>query len=368
MEQRSGYEELRPAINEGELLLRDGQDVVRAIIHPLRLDTDVAIENTGWQAAQPDEQSGTFAAQGRISYAGGEIGYSLAITLPADPAVAPLRLDWQVSFAGATLQAALIHAITLPGLTADAKALDLPSLHYAGSTYGSGIFPHPDPAQGFAFRADRMGQPAIHYSTEQGVWSYFAANEAPAVPAPGLLYSLGMAPGAGGLDLFFRYPQQEYGQRGDGGPDAYVAKSTWAPGENLRAAWADGATLQKTLYLWRRAPQHAHDYGTAARYLWSLAYPRQAAPANTSLWRQAGEHVRWFNARLYNPAIGGGQYESPEGSGTAMLGFVEQSLLMAATTYIYTSLSRNSSDTTLSAAELDALRERAAGALGRRGA
>ncbi|HET9495304.1 MAG TPA: hypothetical protein VFR15_13830, partial [Chloroflexia bacterium] len=215
--------------------------------------------------------------------------------------------------------------------------------------------------------ADRMAQPAIHYTTGSGVWSYFAASEAPEQPAPDLLYSLGAEPaGEGGLSLNFRYPQREYGHRGDGGPDAYVAKSTFAPGENLTFTWQPGDVLVKTFYLWWRPKGAAPAYDETARYLWRLAYPRHAAPPReTSMWRQAALHVRWYDARLYNPEIGGGQYESPEGSGTAMLGFVEQSLAMAGVAFSYANLALAAPDPPLPAEELEALRERAAGALTR---
>jgi hypothetical protein len=179
------------------------------------------------------------------------------------------------------------------------------------------------------------------------------------------MYAVGAAPSnsEAGLNVFFRYPQQEYGHRGDGGPDAYVAKETFAAGEQLFREFAAGATLQATFFVLCRPAEAAHDHAAIMRFLWRrYAGPRAARPEQTLLF-QAGQHVRWFNRRLYNAQLGGGQYESPEGSHTAMLGFVEQSLLMASITLRYTTLCAPAAS--LPADELRRYRDQAAAALTR---
>jgi hypothetical protein len=257
----------------------------------------------------------------------------------------------------------MLHIVSLPGVSSDPTRLDLPSIHYSGNTYGTGIFPRPDPRCGFSFRADRMGQPAIHLRSDAITWSYFAESEAPSNPEPELLYSLGVEPARTGdlegLSLNFRYPQREYGHRGDGGPDAYVAKDTYAEGEASVKTWQSGDVFEKTLYLWPRPQEAAQAYADTTRFLWERAYPKEAMRSTSSLWWQAGQHIRWYNARLYNPGIGGGHYESPEGSGTAMLGFVEQSLLMASTTLVYANLALQTPSPPIAAEELQQLKRRA---------
>jgi hypothetical protein len=332
-----------------------------ATLEPLSLQTDRGEVLTGrWTSVE--EEGGNMRAEGRLDHPNGTVQFSLHANTPG--AQRPTILEWQVEFSGESCTGALLHAVTLDGAPLAPTALDLPSIHYGSNTYGKGMFPQPDPRKGFAFRADRLAQPAIHYSTPCAAWSYFATSEAPDEPEPDLLYSLGMSPAPQkGTSLFFRYPQQEYGHRGDGGPDAYVAKDTYAPGERASKIWQSGETFSKTLFLWCRPPEAEHDYGAVARYLWARAYPHRTARASSSLWRAAGEHVRWFNSRLYNRQLAGGQYESPEGSGTAILGFVEQSLSMAAATLNYALLARAAGGD--QAREWEKLAERAAGALTR---
>ena len=338
-------------------------DGAEAIVEPLALDTPSGPVEGQWDSVE--HQDHTFRAIGRAEVGGSTVRFALDAT--SSPDDEPVTLRWRVAFDGAPFTGAVLHRVMLYGVTPARTALDLPTIHYSANTFGTGLFPHPDPARGFAFRADRMAQPAIHYASGGGVWSYFAASEAPEQPAPDLLYSLGAEPyGGDGLLLHFRYPQREYGHRGDGGPDAYVAKSTFAPGENLTLTWQPGDVLEKALYLWWRPDDPAPAYDAPARYLWRQAYPKHAAALReTSLWWQAAQHIRWFNDRLYNPGIGGGQYESPEGSGTAMLGFVEQSLNMARVTFNYANLALAAPDPPLPVEGLESLRDRAAGALTR---
>lgn len=305
-------------------------------------------------------------AIGAVQHSAGVVTY----VLEADQADenGPVTLRWRVRFDGGPFTGAIRHAIKLAGVVGDPALLDLPGIHYAANTYGTGIFPHPDPSQGFSFRADRMPQPAIHYRAPHATWSYFAADEAPKPSQAELLYCLGVDPPDdvnSPLSMFFRYPHMEYGHRGDGGIDAYVAKDTFAPGEDLEATWQAGDELEKTLYLWSRPPADARDYGPTARFLWQRAYPSAKAPHSASLLWQAGQHIRWFNTHLFNDRIGGGQYESPEGSNTAMLGFVEQSLLMASITLNYANLSCSIEEPQLPEDELEGLRGQAAGAISR---
>lgn len=355
------------------LELRFGSDTSatgrNALIEPLSLTTDASLIAGRWKEVA---QSGTgFVAEGDTQHGDATVRFTVEATLPGGDE--PLSLRWRVRFEGTPFTGAVLHTVLLPGVEGDPTRMDLPSLHYATNTYGTGLFPRPDPRLGFAFRADRLAQPAIHYYAPAATWSYFAADEAPAHTEPDLLYALGIeqvardtasAAPEGGLRLFFRYPQREFGHRGDGGNDAYVAKSTFAQGEAVAATWQPGDELEKELYLWGRPATLSQDYGPTARYLWRRAYPANKAPATSLLWWQAWQHIRWFNARLFNSRIGGGQYESPEGSGTAMLGFVEQSLLMAATTYNYASLLLSRATPT-SGEELERFRTRAAGALTR---
>ncbi|MDQ6693118.1 MAG: hypothetical protein M3014_01675, partial [Chloroflexota bacterium] len=396
-----------------------------AVIEPLNLIAGNSVYQWCWDDVT--RRSGILHITGQARQGDARVHFSVEVDLPEEGE--PVRLHWRVSFAGAPFTGALMHNVTLPGVESDPKRVDLPSIHYAANSYGTGLFPRPDPSRGFAFRADRLAQPAIHYYAPDATWSYFAADEAANPAQPELLYSLGIEPvvgegrsvadmdggpamgdsrdreavagaphlmGAGaeiaadagtgdiadvqgaegvegkedeegeeaGLRLFFRYPQREYGHDA-GGPDAYVAKNLFVEGENAETTWQPGDTLEKALYLWCRPVSLGQDYGAAARYLWRLAYSANKAPATSSLFWNAGQHIRWFNARLFNRHIGGGQYESPEGSGTAMLGFVEQSLLMAATTYNYASLALDCATPPLPVQELQRLREQARGAMTR---
>jgi hypothetical protein len=213
-----------------------------ATVEPLALDTPSGPVDGQWDSVE--HQSDVIRAQGRAEAAGSTARFALEAT--SSPDDEPVTLRWRVTFEGAPFSGAVLHRVFLHGVTPDRTSLDMPSIHYAANTFGTGLFPHPDSARGFAFRADRMAQPAIHCTSGGGVWSYFAASEAPEQPAPDLLYSLGAEPlGAGGLALHFRYPQREYGHRGDGGPDAYVAKSTFAPGENQTLTWQPGDVLDR---------------------------------------------------------------------------------------------------------------------------
>jgi hypothetical protein len=342
------------------IALRSG-GIAEAVIEPLSIEINSQTMPGRWESANLSK--GVLRAEGTLSHPGGQV----RSTLEASPGQGDMRVElaWSVKFEGGQFTGAILHPVNLYGVEGDPTALDLPTIHYGCNTYGKGLFPHPDPRKGFAFRADRLAQPAIHYAGSQATWSYFAADEAPLVPQPDLVYSLGIVPLDSGLGLFFRYPQREYGHRGDGSLDAYVAKNTFAPGEEVTLTWQPGDELHKTLYFWCRLPSDRPDYSAPARFLWQRAYQWHAVPVTTSLWEQAGRHIRWFNARLYNPDTGGGQYESPEGSNTAMLGFVEQSLSMAAATFVYSCFSLAASEPSFPAAELDELRDRAAGALTR---
>lgn len=335
------------------------KDSLRAVLEPLTLETAEAVIQGRWNHVEASTTH--LHAQGSVLHPQGTVRFTLAAHA-SSAGETLLQLDWQVQFKGACT-GAVVHSVTLPEQTNTPLVVDLPGIHYGANTYGKGIFPRPDPRRGFSFRADRMGQPALHLATPQVRWNYFALEEAANPPQPDLVYALGMAPTEDGLHLFFRYPQYEYGQRGDGGPDAYVAKNLFARGENEFATWNDGATLTKTLYLWRQSPDA--NYGAVARFVWREQYEKHRTQSAVNLWDQAGEHIRWLNARLYNPNLGGGQYESPEGSNTAMLGFVEQSLLMASTTLQYVLWSRASSTTTFSLDEIRTLRARASDVLTR---
>lgn len=340
----------------------------RAVVEPLTLAQGDHTIRGIWHTATPNDRG--LDAQGEVSHSGGVSRFRLHAERMEEPGL--FRLIWRVEFADGPFTGAIAHPVSLPGVEGEPSALDLPGIHYGGNTFGTGQFPHPQPSRGFAFRADRLAQPAIHYGAAEATWSYFAEDEAPWSATPELLYSLGIEPsgqasGEGaGLRLFFRYPQVEYGHRGDGSQDAYIAKSTFGPGENASATWHPGNVLQKTLYLWLRSPGTPFTSSEPARFLWRRAYrDKRAAPPSPPLWWQVGQHVRWYNSRLYNPDIGGGQYESPEGSGTAMLGFVEQSLRMAGMAFAYASHGLASADPPLPRDDLQLLRDRAAGALTR---
>ena len=348
---------------EGYLVIV-GQGAARAVIEPLVLEAPDGNIQGRWTAVTRQEEAVT--ASGRVDHPGGHVIFSLDVAPPAAQGAAPLVLNWRILFEQGSFTGALVHPITLlgaaqPGVDLDA-ALDLPSIRYGTNLYGTGLFPRPRVEAGFAFRADRLAQPALHFSLPSATWSYFAARECPDPHEAEFVYSLGVTPpNQGDLTLFFRYPQREYGHKGDGSDQAYIGKSTFGPGEHLVSTWRHDDFLRKTLFLWLRGPEAAHDYASPARFLWSRAYPQvEATPVD--LWQQGGEHIRWFNARLYKKDVGGGQYESPEGSGTAMLGFVEQSLRMAATTLHYVVLARSAG---AGGAELDRREEQAAGALTR---
>lgn len=343
------------------------ENQARAIIEPLILvDGEEAIQGR-WERVE--EKNTGIDADGWLTHSSGRVHFSMHAHRKEEPGL--ILITRRTEFHDGPFTGAVVQAVSLPGVEGRASDLDLPSVHYGANTFGAGLFPHPNPAKGFAFRADRLAQPAIHYSAPQATWSYMAEDEAPWSPQPELLYSLGINPMEGeveqrGLRLFFRYPQLEYGHQGDGGPDAYIAKSTFEPGEDVRTTWQPGDVLQKTYYVWLRPPNISHKYSDPARFLWRRAYlEKRAGPPSPPVWWQAGQHLRWYNNRLYNPNIGGGQYESPEGSGTAMLGFVEQSLGMAATTFIYSSLALDSAEPPLPLDELHALQDRAVGALTR---
>lgn len=323
-----------------QIILHGNDGKAKATLEPLALQAiDGSTIEGQWTGIQQDE--GSLNAEGVLTHESGTIRSMLQVLIPREDNPEPFTLNWRVSFERGPCTGAIIHRVMLQSIEADPTLLDLPSVHYGRNSYGKGLFPHPDPRRGFSFRADRLAQPAIHYSAPEATWSYFAANEAPLTPEADLVYSLGIVPSGDGLNLFFRYPQTEFGHRGDGSPDAYIAKDTFAPGENAVAAWQSSTTLEKTLFLWCRSAAASHDYGAPARVLWRRAYSAERSRGSSSLWKQVGEHISWFNTRLYNPNAGGGQYESPEGSGTAMLGFVEQSLSMASTTLTYAALCRS---------------------------
>ncbi|MFL5735318.1 MAG: hypothetical protein ACJ78Q_19335 [Chloroflexia bacterium] len=317
-----------------------------------------------WSAVEQGDDG--LLAHGSAAHPGGVVRFELRASQSATGGgkPGPVELRWRVVFEGGRFEGAVIHSVGLPGAVGDPGSLELPSIHYGRNSYGSGLFPHPDPGTGFAFRADRLAQPGIIYWLPGVEWAYFAGSEAPVAPEPELVYSLGMAPYEGGLRLSFRYPQMEFGHRGDGGRDAYVAKDTFEPGEECFGVWEEGDILEKTLYLRRRPAEGPRDSGVLARFLWPIAYDSARGHQDATLWGQAGEHVRWYNARLYDENVGGGQYVSPEGSGTAMLGFVEQSLLMASTTVTYAAFSRAAGGD-MEDQELERLERRAAGALDR---
>ena len=343
--------------------LRLQRDLTASVtIEPLRLlMPDGAIARGEWDAVTLSDAA--IAATGSARHATGGVHFELRLAFDAG-AEQPLVLDWRARCAGEFTDA-LVFPWTLPDVPRDPGLLDLPSIHYGGVTYGTGMFPHPDPRTGFAFRADRLAQPALHYSAPSATWSFFAPSETPAPVVAEQLYSVGAAPTdtEHGLNVWFRYPQQEYGHRGDGGPDAYVAKETFAAGEQLFHEFAPGTTLEARFFVLCRPAEAAHDHAAIMRFLWRrYAGPRAARPEQTLL-TQAGQHVRWFNRRLYNPGLGGGQYESPEGSNTAILGFVEQSLLMASTTLRYITLCAPAAS--LPADELRRYRDQAAAALTR---
>lgn len=348
-----------------QIVLQGGSgSEARAIIEPLEVVSGDLRVMGRWDSVTTTPHG--LDANGQLSHPAGRVTFGLHVHRLAEQGL--YRLIWRVEFADGTFTGAIVHPVTLPGVEGASSALNLPSIHYGENTFGTGFFPHPQPSRGFAFRADRLGQPAIHYSAPDATWSYFAEDEIPWSPVPEMLYTLGIDPlrQGTGLKLFFRYPQFEYGHRGDGGPDAYIAKSTFGPGENMSATWKPGEVLQKTLYLWLRPPDIRHKYSEPARFLWRRAYlDKRAPPPSPPLWAQVSQHIRWYNARLYNPDLGGGQYESPEGSGTAMLGFVEQSLRMAAIAFNYASLALEGVNPPLPRNELRVLRSRAADALTR---
>jgi hypothetical protein len=307
-----------------------------AFLEPLVLETAQGHITGRWAGLIQTDSSGA-QAFGSLEHPHGRLDFTLRAGQPASPLRSPIQLEWQVTFQ-APCRGALYQAVWLPGVDADPAALTLPGVYYGHNTYGKGLFPHPDPAHGFAFRADRLPQPAIHYASERAAWDYFTADEAPAMAAPEKVYSLGLTAGESGLRLFFRYPQLEFGhgsRQVSGGPDAYIAKSTFGPGEDEECAWEAGDRVEKTFFLGCTLPPAKASAAAPARFLWACAYPNRPAAPPVDLWQVAGERLRWINTRLYRPDLAGGQYESPEGSGTAMLGFVEQSLSMASTTLRY---------------------------------
>ncbi|HEX6292190.1 MAG TPA: hypothetical protein VFZ66_23580 [Herpetosiphonaceae bacterium] len=335
----------------------------RATIEPPHLQLpDGTLVGGRWETLTSVE--GGLLAQGTVAHAAGRVQCDLRLVFDSSPEQ-PLALDWQIDFVDGPFTGALVYGWTLHGVERDPGRLDLPSLHYGCATYGTGMFPHPDPRSGFAFRADRMAQAALHYSAATATWSIFAPSETPEPVVAEQMYAIGATPTEQetGLRVFFRYPQQEFGHRGDGSDEAYIGKETFAPGEQVYREFDAGSTLRSTFFVLCRPPAAAHDHATAMRFLWRrYAGPRAARPEQTLL-SQAGRHIRWFNRRLYNPSVGGGQYESPEGSGTAMLGFVEQSLLMASTTLRYAALCAAAAP--LPPDELRHYCEQAAGALTR---
>lgn len=342
------------------LVLETVDGTAKAEIEPLWLEIGQVRLAGQWRTINVNDGT-TCQAAGQHVLEGCVIRYELNLKIA--PHQQPAELEWRVEVLEGGCEAAIGHSVRLVGVSAEADALDLPSLYYGLNSFGSGSFARPDPRSGFAFRTDRLAQPAIHYSTVDAAWSYFATDEAPEVAEPELLYSVGLGPSNGGLSLFFRYPQVEYGHRGDHSRDAYIAKGEFGPGECETRRWTPGEVVKKRLYLWCRPPAAAHDHGATARFLWERAYEGERSSQAVSLWDQALQHVRWFNARLYNPSLAGGQYESPEGSGTAMLGFIEQSLLMAATTLRYLRLARGLASPAAEEDELNAIEERAASAI-----
>lgn len=329
-----------------------------ATIEPLILELpDRRLLHGEWTSVQQAESA--LVAEGSILHENTTVSYTLRLACaPAAHGVAPLELAWQITF-DAMIEGALLFPLNLHEIALDPTLIDLPAIHYGRVSYGSGLFPHPDPRTGFAFRADRMAQPALHLRAPDATWSYFTPCETPEPPVPEQMYALGIVATGSQSGAHIRYPQHEFGHRGDGGPDAYVAKDLFAPGERAYHQFAPGTALQATCFVQCSSPDVAASDAAIMRWLWQRAANERESLRGDSLLHQADQRLRWLNRRLYNPSIGGGQYESPEGSNTAILGFVEQSLLMASTTLRFTALHKHPP------ADFVQFREQALGALTR---
>ncbi|NMB55408.1 MAG: hypothetical protein GYA15_11960 [Leptolinea sp.] len=313
---------------------RNGGHHGYAVLLPLTLDTPTGRIQGHWEKFDQVDSSGTIRAIGKIDHPAIKLHFTLQAgpSSPQDDTL--LQLDWRIEMETPG-EGAFCHEVYLPDVNAEVAALTLPGIFYGHNTYGQGSFPHLDPARGFSVRADRLPQPAVHYEKPDAAWDYFSADETPTPSASERVYSVGMNAFEGGLNLLFRYPQMEYGHQGDGGTLAYVGKNQFAEGEKEYLNFSNGERLQKTLFLGCHLLPVQSSTSAPARFLWQRAYPDQAGAQSADLWQAAGEHLRWINERLYQPQLNGGQFESPQGSRTAMLGFVEQSLSMASVTLRY---------------------------------
>lgn len=133
----------------------------QAVLEPPGLVAGGATLHGRWDAVhQTVHQTEDFLrAEGRLPHGGGVIYFVLEASMPAGD-MEPVTLHWLLRFEG-KCEGAITHPVMLPGASASPDDLDLPSVHYGGTTYGTGLFPHPDPRKGFAVRADRMARTRV---------------------------------------------------------------------------------------------------------------------------------------------------------------------------------------------------------------
>ena len=262
----------------------------------------------------------------------GPVAYA-SLSLTSLSRLGGVRLDWIVEFSTPTA-VALELPVTLQDVPPLPGRLDLPGLYAGADVAGGGMYPRLDPRAGFGVRADRLPQVAALALAEPGSWAYFSADETPTPAVAGLVWAVCGSADEGGLRLAFRYPQAEWGHLSDRVGSAYVAKRTVAAGEDRRRRWRRGEHMRARLYLIRMAAAGTNDLGAVPRLLWRwrrLTWDGPDDPLD-----QVAARLHWVNRRLWNPDLE--QYESPEGSGTALAGFAEMSLSMAVATIQHAAL------------------------------
>jgi hypothetical protein len=270
----------------------------------------------GWQADAADE-AGVLRVLVRATDRG---------TRPSG--VAWWSVSWNVRFERPVTAAIdLPVAVAVPVIEDDGPRLFLPVIQGDLEEVGNGLYPRLDLRRGFAVRADRMPQVAMLVADSRTVRGLVLRDESPRPALPGLVLSLCAGLGAdGGLRASIRYPQAEWGHVPEPPGAAYLAKHVVGAGEDRRHRWRAGDRFRVAAWLVRAPSVGLLDaVALPARRLWHRARPTWTSPATPRT--SVLERGRWIDRHLWSEALG--QYVSPEGSETALAGFVEMSVTMA---------------------------------------
>lgn len=222
--------------------------------------------------------------------------------------------------------------IHLPDAFVTSDAVMVPAILHPWEAAGSGLRPRLDPTHGIWLRADRLPQVGVTVLTPDGVWRIWSADDSPRPIRPGLVQAIGIrADPAGGLRVTWRYPQREAGHLADATRRAILGKRVVGIGEE-RFQWLDaGGSITLRLRMEQGVGEALADgVGDIARRIWSIRGRQagRAVPLHAGITRTGIDaRLDYLERRHWDPTIG--QYASPDGSGSALAGFVEMSLGMA---------------------------------------